>query len=158
MLVATRPLYSERLRFLERYVRVRLNEDDMNRHANVAAIRRLAEEFARAIRSGRLSEALEMTTVSFRTRTTPDDLRTLAAEIGLDQGPCELVEATCSFPEGQNRFVSEYSLRCGPTTGPGRSVKLVVITEGGSLKVDRVEAGSEVRLVMDCGVVLLSAP
>jgi hypothetical protein len=141
VLVATLPLFSERLRFFERYVRVRLNEDDMNRHADVASIRHLAEGFAKAIRSGRLEEALEMTTAAFRARTTSDQLRALAAEVGLDQGPCELIEATCAFPEGVNRFVSEYSLRCGPSAGPSRPVKLIVITEGGRLKVDRVEGG-----------------
>ncbi len=143
VLVATLPLFSERLRFFERYVRVRLNEDDMNRHADVTSIRRLAEGFAKAIRSARLDEALEMTTAAFRKRTTSDQLRVLAVEVGLDQGPCELVQATASFPAGLNRFVSEYDLRCGPSAGPNRSVKLVVITEGGRLKVDRVEAGSK---------------
>jgi hypothetical protein len=143
VLVATLPLFSERLRHIERYLRVKLNEDDLNRHADIASIRHLAEGFARAIRSGRSEEALEMTTAAFRTRTTPDRFRTLAAEVGLDQGPCELIEATCAFPEGVNRFVSEYKLRCGPAAGPNRLVKLVVTTEGGRLKVDRVEAGSK---------------
>ena len=133
--------FSEPLRFAERYVRVKLNQDDMYRHADVVAVRRLAEGFALAVRSGRPEEALEMTTAAFRGRTTPDRLRTLAAEVGLDRGPCELVEATCEFPIGGDRSVSEYQLRCGPAAGPNRPVKLVVITEGGGLKVDRVGAG-----------------
>ena len=143
VLVAIRPMFSEHLRYFERYVRVRLDTVDLNRHMNIAEICRLAEDFARGIRSGRLEKALELTTVSFQDRTKPDQLRTLAVEVGLDQGPCELVEARCSFPEGQYRFVSEYALRCGPSAGPNRSVKLVVITEGGRLRVDRIEAGSK---------------
>ena len=142
-LAAVLPRFSDRLRHFERYVRVKLNEQDMYRHADVAAIQRLAGDFARAIRSGRPEEALEMTTAAFRERTTPDQLRMLAAEVGLDRGPCELVEASVAFPIDGDRFVSEYELRCGPAAGPNRSVKLVVITEGGRLKVDRVEAGSK---------------
>jgi hypothetical protein len=140
VLVAILPMFSERLRHFERYVRVKLNQHDLDRHTDVSAIRRLAEEFADAVRSGRFEEALGMTTAAFRERTTPDQLRSLAAELGLDRGPCELVEATTAFPEGLNRFVSEYRLRCGPAAGPNRPVKLVVITEAGRLKVDRVES------------------
>lgn len=84
-----------------------------------------------------------MTTGAFRRRTSSDRLRTLAVEVGLDRGPCELVEATTAFPEGVNRFVSEYRLRCGPAAGSNRTVKLVVISEGGRLRVDRVEADSK---------------
>ena len=142
-LVAILPMFSEQLRFAERYVRVKLNEDDLNRHVDIVAIRRLAEDFARAVRSGRPEGAVEMTTTAFRGRTTPDQLRAIAAEVGLDRGPCELVEATTAFPFGGDRFVSEYQLRCGPAAGPNRPVKLVVITEAGRLKVDRVEAGSK---------------
>jgi hypothetical protein len=143
VLVAILPMFSERLRHFERYVRVKLNSDDLNRHADIAAIRRLAEGFAQAVRLGRPEEALEMTTAAFRRRTKPEGLRALAVKVGLDQGPCELVEATAAFPEGVNRFVSEYELRCGSASGPNRLVKLVVITEGGRLKVDRVEPVSK---------------
>lgn len=52
VLFATLPLFSERLRHFERYVRVKLNEDDLNQHADVAAIRQLAEGFALAVRLG----------------------------------------------------------------------------------------------------------
>jgi hypothetical protein len=138
-LFAILPMFSEQLRHLERYVRVKLNEDDLNRHANVNAALRLSEEFTRAIRSGHPEAALELTTSGFRRRLTPDGLRSLAAEIGLDRGPCELVEATIAFPEGVNRFISEYELRCGRTDDHPNLVKVVVMTEGGLLKVDRVE-------------------
>jgi hypothetical protein len=142
-LVAILPLFSERLRFLERYVRVKLNEDDLNRHANIGAVRGLAEDFTRAIRSGHPQEALEFTTSDFRKRMTPDGLRQVASRIGLDRGPCEVVQATIAFPEGVNRFVSEFDLRCGRAEAKPALVKLIVVTEGGRLKVDRVEAGSK---------------
>ena len=136
--------FSQEFRQFERIVRVRLNEEDMNRHTNVNGVIGFADEFSGEVRAGRVETALQLTTLRFQNRLKPEEFRALIARLGLDKGPCQPVQVTTEFTEDDHRFQSVYSLRCGQVNGDPRWVKLVVITEGGRLRVDRIEPGEPV--------------
>ena len=133
-LAALRPLVREPLRWLERYARVRLNERDLYRHVDRG--RDVAEKFARALRSGRYEDAWGLTTTGFRKRTGLHEFSAFAGRSPLGRQPSELVSGVLSFSDGRGQFVSEYVFRTSPA---GDRVALILVTESGQLKVDRIE-------------------
>jgi hypothetical protein len=132
-LAVLRPIVREPLGRFERYARVKLNERDLYRHLNEG--RGVAEEFAKALRSGRLADVGELSTADLRERTTGH-----GRYFGLNWSPLarrssELVEGVLGFSDERGRFVSRYTFRCGG----GDRVSLYLVTESGRLKVERVE-------------------
>jgi hypothetical protein len=139
-LTALRPLVREPLRRFERYARVSLNERDLYRHLNDG--RGVAERFAQALRSGRYEDAWASTTADFQRRTGLHEFSGVAKQSALGRPPIELVEGVMSFSDGRVQFVSEYVFRCGPE---GDRVALILVTESGRLRVDRIEPKEPTR-------------
>jgi len=131
------PRFADRLRFAERYVRITLNQGDMYRHINGG--RYFVEEFALAVRSGQPEVFRSMMTSGFQGRMDGPESRAFFEGSPMRRTPCELVEGSLSFLDDQGRFVSEYCYRCGPADDQPAFFKLVVVTETGRLKVDRIE-------------------
>ena len=131
---ALRPFVREPVQRFERYLRVKRNEPDLYRHVDDGP--GVAKKFAEALHAGDYANAWELTTASFRRRTGEREFSALAAQSPLSRQSSELIEGFLKFADDRGLYVSECVFQCGRD---GERVTLVLVTESGRLKVDRIE-------------------
>ncbi len=132
MLAAIRPYVVDS--YLERYLRAMYYRGDVFRH--VADGPRVAGRFARLVQEGQSLQAYGETTPGFRRRTTLQGFKDLFAARPFSHGPYELTQGVVSFDSGWP--IGEYRFLVGPTAGERSDLRIILIVDGGVLKVDRI--------------------